>query len=339
MIKVYIGKISNFSRIHLLYPNLGFQTKETLLFSDKAFKHLKGPYVELEDDPSRADFLLIPHNYFHIQSDKDYIEHFVSVSKKTGKKIVVFAYGDSDKKIDIPNSIVFRTSQYRRQKNDNEIMMPAFVEDLADGYEFPSRIKHSDKPVIGFCGWAGLNNLKSLIKFYAKNLFHFGVKKQGLWFRRKAIKILSGSGLVEANFIARKSYSGHKKTIELPPEKARLEYVKNTADSDFILTVKGDGNFSFRFYEALSAGRIPFFIDTECLLPLDDIIDYKKFTLFADYKDLKTIDRIASDFYRGISPEKFLSMQKAAREAFEKYLRADKFFEIMFLGGKILEYV
>ena len=217
--------------------------------------------------------------------------------------------------------------------------MPAYVEDLSDIHQFNTREKAANVPVVGFCGWADFNNLRSKIKYHLKNLIYFGSKKQGLWFRKKAIKILSDSKLFKTNFIIRKSYSGHKGTIELPPEEARLEYVNNLMSSDFVLTTKGNGNFSFRFYEALSAGRIPLFINTDCVLPLEGLINYSDFVLFVDYKKIDKIDKITSSFYENPGKDQFLKMQKAARAAFEVYLRIDKFFEFMFLKKKINEYL
>jgi len=343
MIKVYIGTILNFSYLPLLYPNLGFQEKKTLPFLSKAFKYLRGPYVEITDNPRDADFLLIPHNYFLIKDKKDYIGHFISLSESTKKKIIIFAYGDSDKDIPIPNSIIFRTSQYRHKKQANEIMMPAYTEDLASDTEIILRNK-KDKPTVGFCGWADLPNFKAKIKFYAK-IFMVSFKKyltlniseearkQGLYFRRKAIKALEKSGLVKTDFIIRKSYSGHINTIESDPLKMRQEFIENLKNSDFILVSKGDGNFSYRFYEALSLGRVPVLIDTETVLPLENIIDYDSFILRVNYKDITKLDKIIADFYKKITNEKFIEMQKKAREAFEEYLRIDSFFNYVFSNG------
>lgn len=48
--------------------------------------------------------------------------------------------------------------------------------------------------------------------------------------------------------------------------------ITDIQNADFILSVKGDGSFFCRFYEALSLGRIPFFIDTDCILPFENMI-------------------------------------------------------------------
>ncbi len=340
MIKIFIGKLLTFSYLPLLYPNLGLQTKKTTPFIEEAFKYYKSPVLQLEKNIESADYILVPHNYFLIQGQKEYLQEYVALSHKYNKKIILFAYGDSDRAVNIPNSIIFRTSQYGYKKSNNEIMMPAYAEDLS-GYRNIKFRSKSDKPVIGFCGWGDFKNNKQEIKANLKNALlnikkyispdkHLETHKSGLLFRRQAIKNLQSSFLVKTNFIIRKSYSGHINTLELPPEKAREEYINNLFNSDFILSVKGNGNFSYRFYEALSLGRIPLFINTDCVLPLEDTVNYKDFILVVDYKNINKIDSVVSDFYGKLSNEGFIIMQKRAREAFERYLRIDSFFKFIF---------
>lgn len=350
MLKAYTGKLLEYSYIPLLYPNLGLKVKTNHLVSLNAFKFYKEPVLDIVSDPSKADFFLIPHNYFLIKSNKEYIQKFVYLSEKYEKKIIIFAQGDSDEDINIPNAVIFRTSQYRYKKKDNEIMMPPYVEDLSLFHEFKPRQKTAGIPVVGFCGWARTKGVKQAVKNTVKNLFfdikklinsnpEYAAKKQGLFFRKKAIKALIKSKSVKSNFIIRDFYSGYKKNIGISPEKARQDYIGNMEESDFALVVKGDGNFSFRFYEALSAGRIPFFINTECVLPLADILNYREFVLFLDYKKINLAGQVIGEFYEKIDNDRFLKMQTSAKETFDKFLRIDKFFEIMFLKEKIKDYL
>ena len=44
----------------------------------------------------------------------------------------------------------------------------------------------------------------------------------------------------------------------------------------FTICVRGNGNFSVRFYETLASGRIPILIDTDCVLPLENEIDWDR---------------------------------------------------------------
>ncbi|MDP3902168.1 MAG: exostosin family protein [bacterium] len=339
MIKIWTDNQLNYSHIPLLYPNWGMQKKESNLFSPKKiFANLTKPFVEIVNDPSLSDFLLIPHNFPHVRDNKKYLDNFTCLSQKYNKKIIVFIYGDSFEKVNLPNSIIFRTSCYKSDKRENEIIMPAFVEDLTEEFVFKTREKTmtDGKPIIGFCGWTSAGNMKNRIKLFVKSC---GLKKSGILLREKIVKILKRSSLIEANFIERQTYSGHASTISIPKETARREYLENMANSDFALTVRGDGNFSFRFYEALSAGRVPVFVNTDCPLPLEDKIKYNDFVLFVDYKEIKKMDATISQFYVKLDNKAFALMQQKARKAFENYLRADKFFEFMFLDGEVKKFL
>src|SRR3989344_2280747 len=101
-------------------------------------------------------------------------------------------------------------------------------------------------------------------------------RKQGIYWRKSAMRTLARSALVRTNFIVRRSFSGAMSTIELAPEAARAEFVESIKNSDFVLTPKGDGNYSNRFLETLSLGRVPVLIHTAAGLPLEDGIDYSK---------------------------------------------------------------
>ena len=267
MKKVYTGKLlSNTQHIPLLYPNLGLQTRPPALFFDvfSGLTNKNNSVVEIVDNVEKADYLLIPHNYSKIKLKKLYIENFVRLSRQYNKKIIIFAYGDYSGRVNIPNSIIFRSSEYRSELTDNEIIIPAYSEDLGELYGFDLRNKIGDrKPVIGFCGWAGFSTLKQTIKTHIKDIVVTGrgvcirqknvsAHKNGVFMRKKILTILDKVLQVKTNFIVRTSFSRRKTTIELDPHEARKEYIQVLKDSDFGLAVKGDGNFSVRFYEILS---------------------------------------------------------------------------------------
>lgn len=350
MIKVYIGKIlPEMSVLPLLHPNLKLKVNENWLFAKGAFKFYDQPTVSIMQDPKEADFLLIPHNYFFVKDKIDYLKRFSDLAEEHKKKILLFAYGDSTEWIDIPYAIIFRTSQYKSKKRANEIIIPGYNEDLLSDRPLQLR-KKGDIPVVGFCGWADFSNLKSKLKFFIKTLIFdfkkvlsndslYGAKRQGMWFRIKALSLLQKSQHLDCNFMIRKSYSGHKKTIIGDPIEMRNEYINNIINSDFTLVVRGDGNFSYRFYETLSLGRIPLFINTDCSLPLEDIIKYDDFVLSVDYRDLENISNKVINFYNNLENDEYIQKQRMARDIFERYLRIDRFFDILFKQEKIYNYV
>lgn len=327
--KIYIGEVKkDVSYIPLLYPNLGPVDKPDWLFLNQSLHVSKGKICEIVTDPAEADFFVLPHEYFKVYKDIEYIAKQTLVAQNHNKKIIVFDYFDYDEVIDLPNSIVCRVSQYKFKKQDNEIIIPPIIEDLGGRYN-PNVREKKNEPVVGFCGWI---TYSSVISWLAALIKGRGVKRKGLYFRKKAVNILSKSNKVITNFISRRSYSGHKLTIGLDPIVARKEYVNNMKESDYVLCVKGDGNYSLRFFEALSMGRIPLFVDTDCCLPLESegVIDYKKFIVRIDYKDINGIADKLFDFHKSLSDAEFRNMQKMAREVYQNYLKHEVFTKLLF---------
>ena len=66
-------------------------------------------------------------------------------------------------------------------------------------------------------------------------------------------------------------------------------------DSSFSLCIRGNGNFSYRFYEALSFGRIPILIDTDVELPFESIINWKDHIIFIKPDMIKDIGKIIDE--------------------------------------------
>ncbi len=336
MLKVYAGTpIANLPYLELLWPNWG--ARPTGRWSDQAFKYLTNPVVEVVTDPLMADYLLLPHNWNLVKNNKQYLVQWQELINKYKKTLIIFNPGDNNESIGLSSTIVFRHSQYRSRLLPNEIIMPGYVEDLGVSgiIAKPKKLK----PVIGFCGWAKPASWRAGLKMTIKTWLTYPVyRRQGLWWRGRIIPKLKQSNLVDVNFIIRRSYSGNEKTIELNPIKARAEYLNNIINSDFTLCVRGDGNFSTRFYEVLSLGRLPLFIDTDCALPLEGKIDYSEIMVKVDYCDFNRVDQIASAAYQNWDEAEFESRQKKAREVFERHLRMDRFLAAVLSDRYLAEY-
>ena len=98
------------------------------------------------------------------------------------------------------------------------------------------------------------------------------VPLSGMSLRGRILESLKKNINLEANIIFRK----RKDSRHISKEKYKFEYWNNMLDSPFILCIRGNGNFSVRFYETLALGRIPILIDTDCVLPLSNEIDWNK---------------------------------------------------------------
>lgn len=334
MKRVFIERIPGLPVTPLLYPNFGEEMSARQLFQ-RAFRDFKEPLVEVVSDPVQADVFLLPHNYPLVSKDTAYLRRLADLAQRHGKRIVVFWHGDGTEPVRLPNAVVFRTSQYRSSLRPDEHIMPAYAEDLSQAAVEP-RPKHDGPAIVGFCGWSQYKNPKNAVGSFLQALpwearalltgnARWRARIKGIWLRRNVLRVLQESALIRPNLILRSSHSAHAVTIRMDPEVARREYVENMLSSDLMLCLKGNGNYSLRFYEALSLGRVPLLLDTDCAFPLEDRIDYSSFIVRVPLERLSQIDRVAAEFWDGLSPEQFSEMQRKAREAFEKYLSASSF--------------
>lgn len=328
--------------VPFLYNIFPPNNKELNLFLTYKDNHFIYKNFELVSKIDESDFILIPQGVrVYDSTNKEYIDTQLKLGKKYNKKVVIFLIGDLHHDVYIDDAIVFKAFNYRHLKRDNEVYVPVYVDDLLNERQFIPLNKDHEKPIIGFCGWSKFNSPRNYISYSLKNFLVnlqkivylnglLEVFKKGVYFRRKSIRICKKSKLVETNFIERPSYSGSKKTIAVDPIRARQEFIDNILQSDFTLCPKGDANTSARLYEVLSLGRIPIIIDTDVILPLEDVLDYSKFSIRVHFSELNKLPQIVRERYDQSSQDDFLDMQIQARNIFEQYLRFDSFFNYIF---------
>ncbi|MEK7100540.1 MAG: exostosin family protein, partial [Patescibacteria group bacterium] len=283
-----------------------------------------------------ADYVLVPYHYDRLKAaNPERLAMIIREAQEAHKPLLIDGAGDLEPHIDIPNSVVMRVSRYQYSVSPNEVTLPFPTEDLLMRYREGKLVlrKKTQVPSVGFTGWAaqsGVAKLKTWIKelpVTTRALLDdkLGAEQKGILFRAQALAALKNSSRVIANVTARSTYSGHTKTMSGEAHDIRKEFVDALDGSDYALCVRGDANASVRFYEALSLGRIPLFLDTACVLPCENKIDYRSFCVFVDWKDTDRIADKLADFHASISEEQFETMQRAARTAYEKHLRIDAF--------------
>lgn len=339
-VKLYVGPTyrSSISHIPLLYPFWGvakksskayvYDTMERYQFSKKDFT--------LVPQIADADYVLVPHSYRKLKMvDPKKFDAIAEEARRAHKPLLVDASGDIEWPVTTPNTVALRLSQYRYSVTPNEITIPFLADDLLQDYyggELQLR-KKGERPSVGFAGWAQFSlrqRVKTSIKELPITLASLidpkrGAEHKGIFFRERTLRALRENTRVDSHLLSRTTYSGHAKTIQGTFEDNRREFVEILHNSDYALAVRGDANSSVRFYEALSLGRIPLFLDTACVLPLEDVIDYREFCVCVDHTDLSRIGDILADFHAQVSPETFEDMQRKARNAYEQFLRLDVF--------------
>ena len=150
-----------------------------------------------------------------------------------------------------------------------------------------------------------------------------------LFGRKRHIDYLTNCN-VKTDFIIRDNYFHGMRRRNV--QHMKNEYYSNIKNNLFTFCYRGAGNFSVRFYETLMMGRIPIVINTNCMFPYDDIIDYNKVGLFINESDLENnmnLEQRIQEYYRE-NINNLLEIQKNNRELYVKYFSKDNLWNVFF---------
>lgn len=283
-------------------------------------------------------------NYYTKIKQESLIIAFVKECAALNKKVITFNAGDFGVRIPyFKNLIVLRPSGYKSKFTDNEYALPAFIEDPLQKYFNTDKVferPYQIKAIIGFCGQANLsllNAVKEIFKTLLRNIkCYMGFSKdepQQLLstslLRASVLKTLQKSKNVKTNFIFRKKYRAGV-TSDKDSHKTTLEFYNNLKDSDYVVCVRGAGNFSVRFYETLAMGRIPIFINTDCALPFHKEINWKRHVVWVEYKERSQVAQKVKQFHDSLSKDDFIDLQLTNRTLWEEKLMMGGFFKRFF---------
>jgi hypothetical protein len=241
------------------------------------------------------------------------------------------------------NYIIFRNSGHKSQLSNQHIGMPVFISDpLKQIYNTTELLmpEYNSKPTVGFCGQAN-SSFKQSLKEIAIRLKYYIDHQLGRTYdspqpiqstsllRAKLLKKLEASKFIKSNFIKRQKYRAGIKENKAKHETTQ-EFYDNILESHYVLCVRGGGNFSVRFYETLAMGRIPVFVNTDCLLPLETKIDWQKHCVWVDFKDRNQISEKVKAFHKTHTKESLYNLMQANRSLWENQLRIGNFFKANF---------
>lgn len=300
--------------------------------------------VTFVSKPGACDWAVLPMswNYYRQYRKMDAAHDLVQIAAAAGKRVLSWISGDFGVRIPhYDNLIVLRLSGYRSKLPAYHQGMPAFISDPLEHFYHRSDIvvrEWQERPVIGFCGQAQGNALKyawdTARTAWWNTLFYIGVspdEPQDLYpstlRRARVLDRIGQDSRLQANFIRRKQY---RAGAQSPEARARTtqEFYDNMMASDYIVCVRGGGNFSVRLYETLATGRIPVFVNTDCLLPLPDQINWKEHVVWVEESQINSIGDIILDFHHKLTPASFRSLQTKNRKFWKEQMRIGMFFRI-----------
>lgn len=297
--------------VHLLWPFWGashWEERYEPLYAD--FMQKGNSLFQLTEDPAEADYFLPPCGWQHGGSSQS--RRMAELSAQYAKPLLVFFHHDSDEPIPVDDhALVFRTSMYRTTRRPNEQSWPAWTCDLLRTYGDgrPCVRDHSSRPIVGYCGYVDYRTLVERVRRSIRGTVSVGGRLRGA-----AVRALNASLDVQTRFILRRYFGGHSSPQH------REEYARNLLDCDYALVARGNGNFSFRLYEAMSAAAIPVFIDTDCCLPFDDVIPYRELFVWVPAHDVHRVADYVTRFHGDHDAQSLLAHRLRIREVYDRCL-------------------
>ncbi|MCL6294680.1 exostosin domain-containing protein [Jejuia spongiicola] len=295
-------------------------------------------YYAIIDDISDCDIVVFPIDYSSFFKKRNAFNKLNKAAKKNQKPIWLYTSGDYGFTVYIANSYNFRLGGLNSKLHNSTVIIPSFINDpyQSNLKESFSTLKKKNKPNIGFVGHAQGGLLKYIKEYlsYMKTNFNRKLKQNKIDFqpfypssikRKEYLDLLLISNKIEAQFVLRKKYRAGVKTIE-DKQKTTQEFYQNIYNNAYTFCIRGAGNFSVRFYETLAVGRIPVLLNTDCRLPLSDIIDWKKHCVILDVTKKESLEEQILKFHNSKGEDEFETIQKNNRNLWETHLKRESFF-------------
>jgi hypothetical protein len=270
---------------------------------------------------SDSNAILVPTDLSYWYKNKDYIKYLSELAAL--KRVIIFNFSDFIPKINsLDRAIYIRPFLNPGEKSENIVLAPYEIKPM-----YSARQSH---PIfkISFMGYVP-KILSRRVLFGLKNSLNHPIISNGAIIRRLMVFKMKKSSLPN-EIVVRKHFSGWVRDNSIERQKSYDEYEKLITESRYVLCPRGDGNQSIRFYEALSAGRVPVLLDSKMKLPSQELIDYSKITISLKLTDsVKTWDRIINNF-ENTHRENFNDFSKKIFEIYDNYLSHEVFLKSTF---------
>jgi hypothetical protein len=251
-----------------------------------------------------AELAVLPARWNHVSSTPARVAQArdaIAAAAAQGLATLVLLNEDSSEPLELPeaNTVVLRWSLLASRKRPNEHVLPGWSREPLEHARagvFTPRQWH-DRPVVGFRGAVAVEEPAAIVRG------RFAALRAGTWnvgwmWRRRALDTLARAADLTLNAETFHAYFAGAPADQR--DRVYDEYVEHLLDSDYVLCVRGRGNFSHRLYETLAVGRIPVILDTDLALPLADEVDWQTLGVWVPVRELDSIaDRIRA-FHSGV---------------------------------------
>lgn len=333
--KIYAFNASDNTRVEILW-SLRPKNRDPIFakYIDRA-NHIEVDSIE------DCHIAIYPQRVFHPETldfDRGVMDA-VKIARKNHKPLIIDATSDSDVALEIPDAHILRCGLYKSLQRSFETECPFWSNYRSkvrlDALEISPKPK---KPAVGFCGTtASIGKLSNMTKFYTPNIVAKHLLSQGeiaskldirmregmsLKLRETAIKLVASDERLDSNF----ELTNHYQSYYCQDEDNRLAledlFVRNTKSSDYVLCVRGTGNYSGRFYMALNAGRIPVILDTDTVIPFEEKLNIVKVPV----RSLNRLGDIILEHFENTSEEEFKRLKAQNRQVYNQFLAPEQFF-------------
>lgn len=189
--------------------------------------------------------------------------------------------------------IMFRQSFYKTRHDENVIAWPYAVEDFGDLF------------VDDF------STLKYDVSFVGSKVSHKC--------RIESFDSVAQTKELTSFLDDSKLHWGQVEHTEVGKQRKQL-FIQSMRDSALVLAARGGGLSCYRFFEAMSAGRVPVLIADDVELPHRDLIDWNGIIIHIPEAEAKEAGRILLYLLRRISDEELANMGRNCRAAWWQYL-------------------
>ncbi|MEX2170562.1 MAG: exostosin family protein [Pirellulales bacterium] len=254
-----------------------------------------------------SDLVVYPHLFLESATTRNIEE------QAQGRNVpcVFFRNNDHPPSVHLRHGVVFQEAVLASRKTHCEFPHPAVIDDLAVGRDLTFR-GYADRPTVSFCGNLGRG---SLAEMFWRLRNYWKERHSGAALRRAALKQCQSDPQVTTHFELARFARQPTERDEL-----RERYIQSIADSDYVLCIRGAGNWSYRLYETLCLGRIPVFLNTDSLLPASDVVDWKRQCVWIEPRDFRRVPARIREYHAALTPETYQEIQRSNRSIWKEYL-------------------